>query len=154
MLRLYTDGSYSDLTGVGSWSWLLVGDGRYELGTGASEGATHQRMELKAALEGLAAVPEGAEVEVCSDSTYLVDAMQLGYVEQWQSRGWASLGHGRRIVHRDLWTALAEVVERRRVRFTWVKAHNGEESDPWNVMADHLAKTARRLVEAAALEAA
>ncbi len=151
MLRLYTDGSYSDESGVGSWAWLLVGEGRSEIGSGAvARGATHQRMELTAALEGLAAVPEGAEVEVVSDSSSLVDAMELGHLERWRARDWTSVGHSRQIAHPDLWTAIAELACRRRARFRWVKAHSGDTSDPWNVMADHVAKTARRLVEAAA----
>ena len=151
MLRLYTDGSYSDETGVGSWAWLLVGDDRREVESGGvTEGATHQRMELTAAIEGLAALPEGTELEVISDSAYLVDAMGRGYLERWRERDWVSIGHRGRIVHRDLWIALADLAERRRVRFTWVKAHNGPGADPWNVMADHVAKTARRLAEAAA----
>ena len=151
MLRLYTDGSYSDATGVGSWAWLLADGEGHSVGSGAvGEGTTHQRMELTAAIEGLAAVPEGSVVELVSDCTYLVDAMSRGYPERWRDRGWSSLGHNRPIAHRDLWQALAELSARRRVRFTWVKAHSGQAADPWNVMADHVAKTARRLGEAAA----
>jgi ribonuclease HI len=149
MLRLYTDGSYSTDTGVGSWAWLLVGGRVREIGSGGvTTEATHQRMELTAAVEGLRRVPDGSEVEVVTDSTCLVDAMELGFVEQWRSRGWRS-SHRRPVAHRDLWLQLADLVSRRRVVFTWVKAHNGEGADPWNVMADHVAKTARRLLEAA-----
>ncbi len=98
-------------------------------------------MELTAAVEGLAAVPEGTAVELISDSTCVVDALRLGYLERWRARGWT------RAAHIDLWQGLAERAEQRRVLGTWVKAHNGENGDPWNVMADHLAKTARRLAE-------
>jgi ribonuclease HI len=150
MLRLYTDGSFSEESGVGSWAWLLVGGRRSEVGSGAVvAGATHMRMELHAAVEGLAQVPKRKPVEVVTDSLYLVDGMGLGLVEQWQARGWRSVGRGREIAHRDLWAALIELTAARRVTFTWVKAHNGDDADPWNVMADHLAKTARRLAEAA-----
>jgi ribonuclease HI len=150
MLRLYTDGSYSDVTGVGSWAWLLVGDG-YRLGSGAVTGGTiHQRMELTAAIEGLATVLEGAEVEVVTDCAYMAEAMELGYVDRWRERGWSSIGHARPISHVDLWEQLVELAARRRVTFTWVKAHNGDAADPWNIMADHLAKTARRLGESLA----
>lgn len=151
MLRLYTDGSYSEATGVGSWAWLLTGGGVHRLGSGVVEGATtHHRMELTAAIEGLATVPEGRPVEVVSDSTYLVDAMSRGYPERWRARGWSSAGHQRPIAHRDLWRRLLALSARRRVRFTWVRAHSGPHADPWNVMADHLAKTARRLRETCA----
>ena len=151
MLRLYTDGSFSEDSGVGSWAWLLVGDRRSDVGSGGvAAGATHQRMELTAAVEGLRRVVEGVEVEVVTDSLYLADAMELGLVERWRERGWASIGHRRAIAHRDLWLELTRLTARRRVRFSWVKAHSGKDADPWNVMADHVAKTARRLLEAAA----
>jgi ribonuclease HI len=107
------------------------------------------RMELVAAVEGLEQVPEGKRVEVVTDSLYLVDGMGLGLVEQWRARGWRSVGRPREIAHRDLWAALIELTAARRVTFTWVKAHCGEDADPWNVMADHVAKTARRLAEVA-----
>lgn len=140
MLRLHTDGSYSHETGVGSWAWLLVGKGGHELGSGAVAGdTTHQRMDLTAALEGLAAVSQGTAVELISDSTYVVDALRLGYLERWRAGGWT------RIAHTDLWQGLAELADQRHVLGTWVRAHSGENRDPRNVMADHLAKTARRL---------
>ena len=93
-------------------------------------------MELAAAIEGLRRVPEGATVEVISDSTYVVDGLELGF-------------GARSAAYRELWAELAELASRRTVTFTWVKAHNGDASDPWNVMTDHVAKTARRLLEAA-----
>jgi ribonuclease HI len=149
LLRLYTDGSYSESTGVGSWAWVLVGDG-HRLGSGVVAGTEHQRMELTAVIEGLAELPEGTEVEVVTDSAPLVEAMREGYVARWRERGWSSIGHDRRIAHADLWEQLLALADRRRVRFTWVKAHCGDAGDPWNVMADHLARTARRVGEARA----
>ena len=144
MLRLYTDGSYSGESGVGSWAWLLVGDGIEAIGSGSvGAGSTHQRMELVAAVEGLAAVAEGTEVELVSDSTYVVDALRHGYLERWRTRGWSKVSHP------ELWQGFAELSDRRRVVGTWVRAHCGDAADPWNVMADHIAKTERRLAEAA-----
>ncbi len=104
-------------------------------------------MELTAAIEGLAEIPEGTEVEVVTDCAYMVDAMERGYVDRWRERDWHSIGHSRSIAYVDLWEQLVELAARRRVTFTWVKAHSGNEADPWNIMADHLAKTARRLGE-------
>src|SRR4051794_13756771 len=118
MLRLYTDGSYSENSQVGSWAWLLIGCGTQEVGSGGiHDGTTHHGMELTAAVEGLRRVPEGAEVEVLSDSTYVVDGLELGFWE--------------RSAYRELWAELAELASRRTVSFRWVKAHNGEGSDPW-----------------------
>lgn len=139
MLRLYTDGSYSDSTGVGSWAWLLVGGQKSQVGSGGVSrqcGTSHHEMELVAAVAGLRAVPEGATVELISDCTYVTDGLRLGFGLEPKS-------------HTELWAELAELVSLRTVTFTWVKAHNGEGSDPWNVMTDHVAKTARRLLEAA-----
>ena len=56
----------------------------------------------------------------------------------------------RRVSHIDLWRGFAELTDRRSVLGTWVHAHAGDDGDPWNVMADHLAKTARRVAEACA----
>ena len=137
MLRLYTDGSYSDISGVGSWAWFLVGGATHEIGSGGVHGGTtHHGMELAAAIEGLRRVPEGATVEVISDSTYVVDGLELGF-------------GARSAAYREQWAELAELASRRTVTFRWVKAHNGDASDPWNVMTDHVAKTARLLLEAA-----
>lgn len=139
MYRLYTDGSYSDVSGVGSWAWLLLGGTSHQVGSGAVEGGgvTHHGMELRAAVEGLRRVPAGAEVELVSDSTYVTDGLELGYGP-------------RSPAYHDLWAELAALAAVRTVTFTWVKAHNGDGSDPWNVMTDHVAKTARRLLEGGA----
>jgi ribonuclease HI len=114
------------------------------IGSGATEdGSTHQRMELAAAVEGLAAVPEGSVIELVSDSTDVVDSLGHGYLERWRTRGW------RKVSHTELWRGFAALSDRRCVLGTWVRAHAGDEADPWNVMVDHVAKTARRVAEAA-----
>lgn len=151
MLRLYTDGSYGEATGVGSWAWVLV-DGRERARASGvvSGGTTHQRMELLAVAEGLAALPPGVEICVVSDSTYVIDAMTRGLPLVWRENGWRSIGHDRSVVNRDLWERLLDAGGRLYARFTWVKAHNGEAGDRWNVAADQLARRTRQAAEAQA----
>lgn len=151
MLRLYTDGSYCETSGVGSWAWILVDGDERQRGSGIVEGeTTPQRMELTAAVEGLSRLPRGTSVEVVSDSTYLVEPLSRGFLRTWRANGWRSLHHDRLVANRDLWERLIELSGRLRVRFRWVRAHDGDQGDPWNVRADHLARDARRAGEAAA----
>lgn len=153
MHRLYTDGSYAKESGFGTWAWVLVAEGSRLEVCGVAGATTHQRMELTAAVEGLRALPDGASVEVVSDSAYLVEAMARGIPRVWRRNGWRSLTHERDVVNRDLWEALLAECDRLRVRFRWVKAHAGEASDPGNVEADHLARRVRRACETVASEA-
>ena len=95
---------------------------------------TNNRMELLAVIEGLRAVRwEHAEVQVWSDSTYVVKAITEGWLENWERKGFA------KVKNPDLWQAFLPLYRRHRVTFHWVKGHAGH---PENERCDRLAVAA------------
>ena len=121
MIDIYTDGSCSGNPGPGGWAAIVVKNGKRSELKGSEVHTTSNRMELTAAIEGLASVPENSEVTIHSDSEYLVKSM---------TRNW------KRRANLDLWQRLDELVATRRVKWLWVKGHDGH---PENEMADKLA---------------
>jgi ribonuclease HI len=135
---LYTDGACSGNPGPGGWAALISDDGQERVVSGAEADTTNQRMELRAALEGLAAIPGHRRVRLHSDSAYVVNCFRDRWYERWEQAGW--LGAGRQpIANRDLWERL--LAEARRHQVTWVKVA-GHAGDPLNERVDRLARAA------------
>ena len=133
-LEVYTDGACSGNPGPGGWAWV-VDDGRR--GAGSEPATTNQRMEIRAALEAVRALP-GALV-VVSDSTYVVNCFRDGWWRRWRDRNWVTTAN-KPVANRDLWEPLIELVEARGdIAFRWVKGHSGNRL---NDLADKLAVTA------------
>ncbi|MBI4199837.1 MAG: cyclic pyranopterin monophosphate synthase MoaC [Chloroflexi bacterium] len=120
-IRICTDGSCLGNPGPGGWASVIEEDGRKRALAGREERTTNNRMELLAAIKGLEAVSEGAEVTLYSDSQYLVCTM---------ARGWKRKANG------DLWARLDTLVRNRRVAWEWVRGHAGH---PGNEEANALA---------------
>ncbi len=130
--RVYTDGACKGNPGPGGWAWV-VPDGSWA--NGAEPETTNQRMELAAVLEALRALD--GDVEVVSDSTYVVNCFRDGWWKGWLKRGWTN-SKKEPVANRDLWEPLIELYLGREdeLTFTWVKGHAGED---WNDVADRLA---------------
>ena len=133
-VKIYTDGACRGNPGRGGWGTVLVW-GKYEKELSGGEAmTTNNRMELTAAIEGLSALREACEVELYSDSKYLVDAFNLGWVESWRAAGWR---RGKEeLKNPDLWERLYALTEQHKVSFIWVKGHNGHD---YNERCDALA---------------
>ena len=99
---------------------------------------TNNRMELMAAIVGLEALNRPCEVELYSDSKYLVDAFNQNWIEGWIQKGWKR-GKNEPVKNVDLWQRLLKAKEPHQVTFCWVKGHNGH---PENERCDLLATTA------------
>ena len=131
---LYTDGAASGNPGPGGYGVVLKCLGR-ELEM--SEGfclTTNNRMELLAVIKGLEAIRwENAEVHVYSDSSYVVNAINKGWLEGWKRKGFA------KVKNPDLWMRFSDVYGRHRVAFHWIKGHAGH---PENERCDRLAVAA------------
>ena len=137
-VRLYTDGACRGNPGPGGWGAILVyGAHEKELSGGEAE-TTNNRMELLAAIEGLSALRESCEVHLTSDSKYLVDAISLGWLNEWRRRSWR-LKSGGAVKNPDLWEALFALLEVHTVTFVWVRGHNGHD---YNERCDRLATAA------------
>ncbi len=143
-VQIYTDGACRNNPGPGGFGAILV-YGKYEKElSGGERDTTNNRMELLAAISGLAALKEPCIVTLYSDSKYLVDAYTQGWVDSWRSQGWK---RGREeLKNRDLWERLDTLVHTHEVEFVWVKGHDGHE---YNERCDKLATTfADALIEA------
>ena len=127
-IYLYTDGAASGNPGPGGYGVVLrCGDARKELSGGFAR-TTNNRMELLAVIKGLEAIKwEGAEVQVYSDSTYVVKTV---------TEGW------KRKKNHDLWAQFDALAARFRLTFTWIKGHAGH---PENERCDRLAVAAYSL---------
>lgn len=128
---LYTDGASSGNPGPGGYGIVLCcGELRKEISGGYSM-TTNNRMELLAVIKGLEAIKwDHAEVNVVSDSSYVVKAINEGWLPRWQRKGFA------KVKNPDLWMRLIPLLGRHRVTFHWVKGHNGH---PMNERCDALA---------------
>ena len=134
VIYLYTDGAASGNPGPGGWGAVLVcGPLRKEM-SGGFERTTNNRMELLAVIKGLEAIKwEKADVEVYSDSTYVVKAITEGWLENWVAKGW------KKVKNPDLWQAFLPLYKKHNVSFHWIKGHAGH---PENERCDRLAVAA------------
>jgi ribonuclease HI len=145
---LVTDGACSGNgtdAARGGWAAILTApDGAETVLTGGEYPTTNNRMELMAALEGLQAAPEGAEVELVTDSSYLANAISKGWLDGWRRKGWRTSAK-QPVANRDLWERMiAELARHRAVRPTLVRGHAGHEA---NERADRLAQEAALAAE-------
>lgn len=99
---------------------------------------TNNRMELLGAIVGLEHLTVPCVVDLYSDSSYLVNAFNKGWIRSWQARGWRTAGR-ERVKNQDLWQRLLQAMAPHEVTYHWVKGHNGQ---PENERCDHLATQA------------
>lgn len=134
-VELYTDGACSGNPGPGGWGAILVfGTHELEL-SGFEQSTTNNRMELTAVIRGLQALKEPCEVRVTSDSKYVVDSVQKGWVYSWKKNGWKNSAK-KTPPNLKLWQQLLELLEMNKVTFNWIRGHAGH---PYNERCDKLA---------------
>ena len=137
---LYTDGACSGNPGPGGYGAILKsGSNRKEL-SGGFRKTTNNRMELLAVIEGLKALKRHCQVELYSDSKYVVDAIEKGWAKRWQANHWKR-NKREKAQNIDLWKQLLPLLEEHDVNLHWVKGHA---SDKENNRADRLAVQASR----------
>ncbi|MBQ8048142.1 MAG: ribonuclease HI [Bacteroidales bacterium] len=131
---LYTDGASSGNPGPGGYGVVLKCAGRVmEMSEGFCQ-TTNNRMELLAVIKGLEAIRwQNAEVHVISDSSYVVNAINKGWLENWKRKGFA------KVKNPDLWIRLIPLLQKHKVAFHWIKGHAGH---PENERCDALAVAA------------
>ena len=114
-ISLYTDGASSGNPGPGGYGVVLKCAGRELELSGGYSLTTNNRMELLAVIKGLEAIRwTNAEVHVFSDSSYVVNAINKGWLENWQRKGFA------KVKNPDLWMRLMQLLKLHRVAFHWV----------------------------------
>ena len=125
-VTVYTDGGCEGNPGPGGWAAVLLWNGRSKELSGGEPATTNNRMELKAALEGLRALKEPCEVLIYTDSQYLRQGI-TGWIKRWKVTGWRSVRTKAPIKNIDLWQALDAAVAGHRVEWRWVKGHAGHQ---------------------------
>lgn len=141
--RIYSDGSSKgNSDGPGGYGVIvhyLTEDDKVDHLMEFTEGfevTTNNRMELMGVIIGLESFKEPYEIDIYSDSKYVVDAFNLGWIDNWQSNGWKTASN-HPVRNLDLWKRLLEAKEPHRCKFIWVKGHDGH---PENERCDYLAQ--------------
>ena len=135
---IYTDGACSGNPGPGGWGSVLTrGAHRLEL-MGYEEMTTNNRMELMAAIGALEALKQPCEVQLYSDSSYMVNAFRQNWLGNWQRNGWLTASK-KAVENKDLWEKLIKLTNMHKVEFLKVKGHADDEE---NNRCDYLARMA------------
>jgi len=123
---IYTDGACSGNPGLGGYCAILIYNGVEKIISGSENDTTNNRMELLAVISGLEALKEKCLVDVYSDSQYVVDAFNQGWIESWQANGWRTAAK-KAVKNPDLWIRLYELTNQHVVKFIKVKGHADNE---------------------------
>ena len=134
-VELYTDGACRGNPGNGGWGAILVYQGKEKELSGGEEITTNNRMELMAAISGMEALKEPCQITLTSDSKYLTDAINKGWLESWKKNGWRKADKSS-VLNVELWQRIDELLQIHRVAFIWVRGHAGH---PYNERCDALA---------------
>jgi len=135
-VEIYTDGACSGNPGDGGWGAILVYKGKERVLSGYEKDTTNNRMELKAAIEGLKALKEPCRVKLYSDSAYLVNSFNEGWLDNWKRNGWTRGSKKEELKNPDLWKELEQLIKIHSVDFIKVKGHSDNE---YNNRCDKLA---------------
>jgi ribonuclease HI len=136
-VTLYTDGACKGNPGPGGWGIVLLA-GRHRLErSGAEPQTTNNRMELRAAIEGLRALKRPCRVTVVTDSEYLRNGI-TSWIRTWQRNGWLTKDR-QPVKNAELWRELLDLVARHEVTWRWTKGHA---ADAENNRCDELANAA------------
>ncbi len=135
---IYTDGACSGNPGKGGWGALLMYGSSIREISGFSPATTNNRMELSAAIEALEALKEPCEVHLYSDSSYLVNAINEGWLKRWTANSWKTASK-KNVENIDLWQKILKLIRLQDVTFYKVKGHS---DNPYNNRCDELARQA------------
>lgn len=121
-IEIYTDGACSGNPGPGGWGAVLRYNGREKELSGGEAQTTNNRMELTAVIQALKCLKEPCEIDLYSDSKYVIDALSLGWALSWRSKGWKRADK-KPAQNIDLWEELLQLTEANQMRYHWVKGH-------------------------------
>lgn len=138
-VQLITDGSCLGNPGPGGWAYILRYGTHRKEAFGSERQTTNNRMELTAAIEGLGALKESCEVEITTDSEYVMNGI-TSWIVGWKRRNWMT-SQKKPVINRDLWEELDRLVEKHQVKWEWTKGHASHED---NNRCDELAQRAAR----------
>ena len=135
---IYTDGACKGNPGPGGYGTILLFNEKKKEISGGEPHTTNNRMELMAVIEGLQALKRPCEVTLYSDSKYLVDMVEGGYLNRWKKNNWMR-NKKDPVKNVDLWEKIFQLLKVHDVKMIWVKGHA---ENPWNNRCDELAVAA------------
>ena len=131
---IYTDGACRGNPGPGGWGALIKYDSVEKTIFGGQAITTNNQMELSAAIEGLAVLKEPCNVELFTDSKYVMDGITQ-WIQNWKKNNWRTAAK-KDVKNKELWQKLDQLITQHQVQWHWVKGHSG---DAGNEAADLLA---------------
>jgi ribonuclease HI len=134
---IYTDGACRGNPGPGGWGVVLRYQGNLKTLNGFDPETTNNRMELTAVIEGLRALSRSCDIELHTDSKYVMQGVNE-WLSNWKQNGWKTAAK-KPVKNIDLWQQLDDEVTRHQIDWNWVKGHSGVED---NEFADQLANAA------------
>ncbi len=125
-ITLYTDGACSGNPGVGGWGSILIFENKEKELSGGELLTTNNKMELMAVISGLKALKEPCEVNIYSDSAYVVNAFLNNWIENWKKNGWKTSNKSD-VQNKDLWLELIALTHTHKIIWHKVKGHADNE---------------------------
>lgn len=135
-VNIYTDGACSGNPGPGGWAAILEYGGHEKELSGYSEDTTNNRMELMGVIKGLSALSQSCQVNMHTDSAYVLNAFTKGWIQNWQRNGWKN-SKKLPVENKDLWEILINLTKDHTVKWIKVKGHSGHD---YNERCDALAR--------------
>lgn len=134
-IEIYTDGACSGNPGPGGWGAVLVYNENEKQLSGSEKSTTNNRMELTAVIMALKALNQPCKIKLTTDSKYVCDAINKGWVYSWKKNNWKK-SNKKPALNVDLWQELLALLEIHETTFIWVKGHNEHK---YNEICDKLA---------------
>lgn len=140
---VYTDGGAINNPGPGGYGAVIIyGEDKIEELSGGKRHTTNNRMEMLAAIKALEFLNgESKKIILHTDSSYVVNAINKGWLSSWKKRGWKK-ADGKDVLNQDLWVRMSQTLEKINVEFVWVKGHAGLK---YNERCDELANSNARM---------
>ena len=133
-VNIYTDGACRGNPGSGGWGVLIEYENITNEYFGGEVDTTNNKMELRAAIEGLKVLKEPCKVNLTTDSKYVMDGI-TEWIKNWKKNNWKNAAK-KDVKNKDLWIELDHLVTKHEIKWNWVKGHSGHKK---NEIADALA---------------
>ena len=137
-VTIYTDGACSGNPGPGGWACVLIYNNNEKKLSGGKLNTTNNEMEISAVINGLKALKEPCNVDIYSDSAYVVNSFKNGWIENWKQNGWIT-STKQNVKNKELWEDLYSLTKVHNVTFHKVKGHA---DNKYNNICDELARNA------------
>ncbi|GIO37852.1 ribonuclease H [Paenibacillus antibioticophila] len=137
-VMIYTDGACSGNPGPGGWGAVLLFNGHRKEISGGEKHTTNNRMEIQAVISALSQLKEPCQAKVYSDSAYVVNCFQQGWIRGWLKNGWKN-SKNQPVENKELWQELWRLMGIHQVEYVKVKGHSDNEL---NNHCDYLAREA------------